>query len=545
MSADRNPPTSVPPAPLPDQATYEAEVQALLRHNRLYHADDAPEITDAEYDRRLRALKATETAHPEWTHPESPTAQVGAAPASAFAKVRHAVPMLSLDNAFDPQELADFVDSVRRFLSLSPDEPLPVLGELKIDGLSLSLRYEGGVLIRGATRGDGVEGEDVTANVRTIASIPSQLPAGAPDLLEVRGEVYMTQADFAALNDSQAEAGRPVFANPRNAAAGSLRQLDSTITASRPLRFFGYATGEVSADLPDTQSGLREALTAWGFTVNEPARLCPSLAEMQAFYAQMQAGRDGLGFDIDGIVFKVDSRAYQRRLGFRSRSPRWAIAYKLPPEQAETILERIEVQVGRTGALTPVARLTPVKVGGVTVSNATLHNEDEIARKDIREGDRVVVQRAGDVIPQVVSVILSARPGNSAPWRPLTQCPECGSAAVRPEGEAVRRCTGGLICPAQVVERLKHFVSRDAVDIDGLGAKTVVQFFAEGLLKGPADLYRLEDRNSAGEITPPLAEREGWGERSVSLLFSAIQARRRIPLERFIFGLGIRQVGQR
>ena len=517
--------------------------QEIRRHNRLYYRDSAPQISDAEYDGLMRRLAAIEDRFPTLRSPSSPTQTVGAPPAEAFAKVAHRVPMLSLANAFTANEVGDFVRRVHRFLGLAEDESVAILAEPKIDGLSLSLRYERGRLVQGATRGDGSEGEDVTNNVRTIATVPRQLSGEVPETVEVRGEVFMHRADFAEFNRRRVEAGQVPFANPRNSAAGSLRQLDPKVTAERPLRFFAYAWGEVSEPLAATQSDARERLAAWGFRLNEPFRLCATVDEMLAFYADLQDRRDDLPFEIDGIVYKVDRIDWQERLGFVSRAPRWALAHKLPAEQAQTVLERIAIQVGRTGALTPVAHLEPVTVGGVVVSRATLHNEDEIARKDVREGDTVIVQRAGDVIPQVVGIVMDRRLPGAQPYLFPHTCPECGSQAVRAEGEVVRRCTGGLVCPAQVVERLRHFVGRDAFDIEGLGAKQVQYFFERGEIRTPPDIFRLAER-VGDDTADPLAGRKGWGAVSAGNLFESIEERRTIALDRFIFALGIRQVGQ-
>ncbi len=527
-----------------DQAAAELAALAaeIAGHDAAYHQHDAPVISDAEYDALRRRNAGIEARFPELKREDSPSDRVGAVPASGFRKVRHALPMLSLGNAFDEADVTEFMARIRRFLNLEPDAELAILAEPKIDGLSASLRYEDGALALAATRGDGTEGEDVTANVRTIADIPQRLPADAPRVLEVRGEVYMTRQDFRALNERREAAGDPVFANPRNSAAGSLRQLDPTVTAGRPLRFFGYSWGEVSAPFAETQSEARRKLDAWGFRLNEPAALCDDVASLMTHYARIMAERADLPYEIDGVVYKVDRLDWQQRLGFVSRAPRWAVAHKFPAEQAQTRLNRIFIQVGRTGALTPVADLEPVTVGGVVVSRATLHNEDEIRRKDIREGDTVLIQRAGDVIPQVLGIVAERRPPDSVEFAYPDHCPECGSLAIREEGEVVRRCTGGLICPAQAVERLRHFVSRDAFDIEGLGDKHIRAFHAEGLIKGPADIFRLEARD--GEMGPPMAEREGWGERSAANLFRAIADRRRVPLDRFIYALGIRQIGQ-
>ncbi|MDU8941895.1 NAD-dependent DNA ligase LigA [Ovoidimarina sediminis] len=537
----------------PEAAAAELERLAAVlgRANAAYHTHDAPEISDAEYDALKRRNAAIEAAFPDLKRADSPTDQVGAAPASGFQKVRHRVRMLSLGNAFDDADVADFDRSVRRYLGR--EAALGYTAEPKIDGLSLSLRYEGGALVEAATRGDGAEGENVTRNARTIGDIPGTL-RDAPEVLEVRGEVYMSHADFEALNARQAEAGQKTFANPRNAAAGSLRQLDAEITAARPLRFFAYAWGEVSAPLAETQMGAIERLGALGFVTNPLTRLCEGIEEMLAVYRAIEAQRATLGYDIDGVVYKVNDLGLQGRLGFRSTTPRWAIAHKFPAELAWTRLEAIDIQVGRTGALSPVARLQPVTVGGVVVSNATLHNEDYIAGrdatgapirdgKDIRVGDWVQVYRAGDVIPKVADVDLSRRPGGAVPYVFPETCPDCGSEAVREPGDAVRRCTGGLICPAQAVEKLKHFVSRAAFDIEGLGAKQVEQFHGDGWIREPADIFTLEARYGPGNLTE-LKNREGWGAKSAENLFDAIEERRTIPLNRVIFALGIRHVGE-
>jgi len=526
-----------------------ALAEEIAYHDRRYHLEDAPEINDAAYDALRGRNEAIEARFPDLKRMDSPSDKVGAPPGQTFAKVRHTVPMLSLGNAFDAGEVQEFVQRVRRFLNLSADMPVAFVAEPKIDGLSISLRYERGRLTNAATRGDGTEGEDVTRNVFEVPGIPRQIggdrggDAGpVPELLEVRGEIYMTRHDFADLNARRAEAGESLFANPRNAAAGSLRQLDPAVTAARPLSFLAYAWGAVSESLGDTLWAVRERFAAWGFPLSEPARLCPDTDALLAYYQELGSLRPELSFDVDGAVYKVDRQDLRTRLGFVHRAPRWAIAHKFPAEQAQTRLNDIQIQVGRTGALTPVAILEPVTVGGVVVSRATLHNEDEIKRKDARVGDLVVVQRAGDVIPQVVRVVEEQRPVNAAPFVFPDHCPECGSAAVRPEGEAIRRCTGGLICPAQAVERLKHFVSRDAFDIDGLGEKIITTFFKEGLVRQPANLFRLR---KADEQSPTrLKDRPGWGEKSAENLFRAIEARREIDLDRFIYALGIRQIGQ-
>jgi DNA ligase (NAD+) len=531
--------TSVEDLIEPDAATELAHLaKELARHDRLYHEQDAPEISDAEYDALRRRNAAIEARFPHLVRADSPSHRIGGAPETGFAKVRHRVPMLSLDNAMDAGEFAEFCARARRFVGLAADAPLAFVAEPKIDGLSINLTYEAGRFVRGATRGDGTEGEDVTANLRTMGSVPTRLKGRAPALIEIRGEVFMTKADFLKMNEAQAAAGQKVFANPRNAAAGSLRQLDPRITAERPLSLFAYALGEASEPVADTHWHYLERLRAWGFQVNPLSRHLASEADAAAFQAEIALERSHLGYDIDGVVYKIDDLALQRRLGFVGRAPRWAIAWKFPAEQATTVLQDIRIQVGRTGALTPVARLEPVNVGGVLVQNATLHNEDEIARKDIRIGDTVVLQRAGDVIPQIVSVVTERRPNGATPFVYPEVCPVCGSHAVRPPGEAVRRCTGGLICEAQRVERLIHFVSRPAFDIDGLGEKTIREFYEEGWLHSPADLFRLPPREAE------IAEREGWGKVSARNLARAIEARRHIPLERFIYALGIRRIGE-
>ena len=511
---------------------------ALHAHNVAYYQDDAPMVSDAEYDALFQQLVALEAAFPELKTEDSPTQKVGAAPSQGFAKIRHAIPMLSLGNAFDDEDVGEFMARIRRFLSIGDDEPLEIVGEPKIDGLSVNLRYENGVFVRGATRGDGAEGEDITANLRTIGDIPEKLAGNAPGIAEIRGEVYLPKSAFRALNETQQANDAKIFANPRNAAAGSLRQLDSAITAQRPLRMFAYSWGEFSADVADSQWEFLETISAWGFQTNPISRLCTSLEEVLRLYHDIGEQRAQLDYDIDGVVYKVNRIDLQRRLGFVSRAPRWAIAHKFPAEQATTILKGIDIQVGRTGSLTPVARLEPVTVGGVVVSNATLHNEDEIARKDVRIGDTVVIQRAGDVIPQVVRPVLEKRPQSAVPYAFPTTCPVCGSEAVRDVDEAVRRCTGGLICSAQSVERLKHFVSRNAFDIEGLGAKNITAFHEDGLVNGPADIFRLAEKCDT------LLERDGWGDQSVDNLLAAIDERRKIGLDRFIYALGIRQIGQ-
>jgi DNA ligase (NAD+) len=507
----------------------------LAYHDAAYHTHDAPEISDAQYDLLRRRNAAIEARFPALIRADSPSTRIGGAPESGFAKLRHRTPMLSLDNAFDAIEFAEFSTRAKRFLGRT--EPLVFVAEPKIDGLSINLTYERGHFVRGATRGDGTEGEDVTANLRTIKSIPDRLHGDAPATIEIRGEVFMTKADFLALNQAQAEAGSKIFANPRNAAAGSLRQLDATITGGRPLSLFAYAQGESSEPVAETHWEYLERLKGWGFEVNPLSRRLGSETDAETFQDEIGLARSGLGYDIDGVVYKIDDLGLQRRLGFVGRAPRWAIAWKFPAERATTALREIRIQVGRTGALTPVAELEPVNVGGVLVGRATLHNEDEIGRKDIRVGDTVVLQRAGDVIPQIVSVLLDRRPPDAKPYTFPDICPACGSRALRPPGEVVRRCTGGLICPAQRVERLIHFVSRPAFDIDGLGDKTIQEFYAEGWLHGPADLFKLPEREAE------IAAREGWGKLSARNLSRAITARRTVPLERFIYALGIRRIG--
>ncbi|GAA0566051.1 NAD-dependent DNA ligase LigA [Rhizomicrobium electricum] len=517
----------------------------IAEHDRRYHGEDAPTISDAEYDALRLRNAAIEARFPKLIRPDSPSHRVGAKASEKFAKVVHAKPMLSLDNAFADDDVTDFVARIRRFLGLSDDVPLTFTCEPKIDGLSASLRYENGVFVQGATRGDGSEGEDITANLRTIKDIPLRLKGKAPAVLEVRGEVYMTHKEFAALNARQEKDGKPLYANPRNSAAGSVRQLDPAITAARALNFFAYAWGEASEMPADTQSGMLAAFKKFGFVVNPLIRQASTVEEILAFYREIGEKRAGLSYDIDGVVYKIDSLELQQRLGFVSRSPRWAIAHKFPAEQAETIVEDIDIQVGRTGKLTPVAKLKPVTVGGVVVSNATLHNQDYIAKLDVRIGDTVVIQRAGDVIPQVVRVIEDRRPKTSKPYKFPEKCPVCGSHAVREVDEKTgkedvdRRCTGGLICPAQAVERLRHFVSRDCFDIEGMGEKATQSFFEDGLIKEPADIFHLAKKHAEA-----LLEREGWGEQSVKKLFDAIEARRQIPLDRFVNALGIRHVGE-
>jgi DNA ligase (NAD+) len=521
----------------------------LARHDEAYYREDEPEISDADYDALRRRNEEIEAAFPDLVLADSPSRRVGAAPSEKFGKVRHAVSMLSLGNAFADEDVHEFVARIRRFLKLADDEVVEVTAEPKIDGLSISLRYEAGKLVQAATRGDGQEGENVTRNVETIGDIPHKVNGDDfPDVFEVRGEIYMSHNDFARLNEKQLLTNAKVFANPRNAAAGSLRQLDASITAARPLRFFAYAWGQVDRIPAETQRGVLDAFDRWGFPVNPLTTLCTSVDELLAHYRSIEEQRASLGYDIDGVVYKVNRLDWQERLGFVSRSPRWAVAHKFAAEKATTVLEGIDIQVGRTGALTPVARLKPVTVGGVVVSNATLHNEDEIVRKDIRIGDTVTIQRAGDVIPQVLGHLPDKRPADAVEYVFPATCPACGSHAVREINEktgkmdVVRRCTGGLICPAQRVERLKHFVSHNAFDIEGMGDKVIQEFYDDGLIQSPQDIFTLKARDERS--LKKLKDREGWGGTSASNLFAAIDERRRIGLDRFIYSLGIRHVGE-
>ncbi len=557
-----------PPPPLPVDALSEAGARdeladlaaAIAAADLAYHGRDAPVLTDAEYDALRQRNAAIEARFPVLKRPDSPTdAAPGAAPAAGFAKSRHGTPMLSLDNAFGAADFAEFAARIRRFLGLAPEEVLRFVAEPKIDGLSVNLLYEDGRLARGATRGDGTVGEDVTRNLETLADLPRTLPPPFPGRIEVRGEVFMLKADFLAFHAEQSalhaeregrraagmRAGEAVRipVNPRNAAAGSLRQLDPGITARRPLRLFAYAQGKSSSPVADTHSGYLDALRAWGFSVNPLSRALPDEHAAEAFQAEMAEARAALPYDIDGVVYKLDRLDWQSRLGFVGRAPRWAVAWKFPAEQATTTLLDIQIQVGRTGALTPRAVMQPVSVGGVMVSHATLHNEDEIGRKDVRVGDTVLLQRAGDVIPQVIRALPEKRPAESMPFAYPDTCPACGSHAVRPPGEVVRRCTGGLVCPAQQVERLIHFASRNALDVEGLGAENVEQLHREGLVATPADLFRL---------APHRAIMRGWdrwgsggkASRKVDNLLAAIEARRTPPLERFLFALGVRRIGE-
>ncbi len=506
----------------------------IARHDKLYHDEDAPEITDADYDALVRENRELEAQFPQLVRADSPSKRLGAAPTGALAKVTHARPMLSLENAFSAEEVEEFVARVKRFLNLPESAAVPMTAEPKIDGLSCSLRYEKGKLVLAATRGDGAIGEDVTPNARTIGDIPQAI-AGAPDTLEVRGEVYMSKGDFEALNDRQEASGGKIFANPRNAAAGSLRQKDFAITAARPLRFFAHGWGELSEPLAETQFEAMKRIEAFGFPVPELLVHCSSVEQMLAHYRVIEKARADLPFDIDGVVYKVDRLDWQERLGQVARAPRWALAHKFPAEKAETTLEAIDIQVGRTGKLTPVGRLTPVGVGGVIVANVTLHNRDEIARLGVRPGDRVLIQRAGDVIPQVVENL--TRDEQRPPYVFPDHCPECDSEAVSEEGEVDVRCTGGLICPAQRFERLRHFVSRGALDIEGLGEKSIAEFIELGWLHSPADIFRLREHRDE------LIGHEGWQQVSVDKLLAAIEAKREPDSARLLFGLGIRHVG--
>ncbi|MCX7369735.1 MAG: NAD-dependent DNA ligase LigA [Alphaproteobacteria bacterium] len=526
----------------------------IARHDRLYHAKDQPEITDAEYDALVARNRALEARFPQLIRSDSPSRRIGAPVAEGFAKSRHGEPMLSLDNVFSVEEFGDFCKRIRRFLGLTDTEALAFVGEPKIDGLSINLLYEDGVFIKGATRGDGAEGEDVTANLLTIPSLPRRLTAPFPASIEIRGEVFMEKADFLSFRATQEEASEArearraageklgeavvIPANPRNAAAGSLRQLDARITATRPLKLLAYAMGAASEAPAETHHDFLDELRRWGFTVNPLSRRLDSEGAAEHFQAEIGAGRAALAYDIDGVVYKLDRIDWQRRLGFVGRAPRWAVAWKFPAEQAVTKLLDIEIQVGRTGALTPRAVMEPVNVGGVVVRHATLHNEDEVTRKDVRIGDTVMLQRAGDVIPQILGVVLEKRLADSQPYAFPLNCPACGSHAIRDGEDVVRRCTGGLTCPAQTTERLRHFVSRRAMDIEGLGEENIQFLFDAGLIKSPADIFRLHQKRET------LAGFEGWGERKISKLLEAIEARRSVALERFIFALGIRRIGE-
>ena len=535
-------------SPIEARIEHARLTEELSKHDQRYYQEDAPIISDAQYDALRRRYEALEKLFPELVTDQSLTQKVGSKPSEKFAKIKHSIPMLSLGNVFTDDDVSDFVARVRRFLGQTESQQICFTAEPKIDGLSCSLRYERGMFISAATRGDGFEGEDVTANIKTLKEIPLHLTGAPPEVLEVRGEVYMTHEDFQALNLRQQSRSKALFANPRNAAAGSLRQLDAKITATRPLHFFAYAWGAVSQMPADTQAGVLEAFKSYSLPVNPLTRLCCTLEEMLDHFQFIESQRATLGYDIDGVVYKVDSIELQTRLGFVSRAPRWAVAHKFPAEQATTIVRDIEIQVGRTGALTPVARLAPVTVGGVIVSNATLHNEEEISRKDIRIGDTVVIQRAGDVIPQIAHVEFSKRPKSAKPFSFPDVCPRCGSAAMREIDEktgvadVVRRCTGSLVCPAQAIERLKHFCSRNAFDIEGLGDKQIEYFYQEGLIETAADIFTLEERDR--ESLTKIKNREGFGETSVRNLFHAINARRKIEINRFIYALGIRHIGE-
>ena len=530
-------------------AVEAAKLRKKIRHHDiLYYQKDAPEIPDSEYDTLMQRLEDLERDFPSLVIPSSPTQKVGSKIPNVqysmfehtrvFTKVKHALPMFSLSKRLSDNDVVDFVNRVRKFLLLPDTEKLEFTAEPKIDGTSCNLRYENHILVQAATRGDGEEGEDITVNVKTIDSIPQHLPEDAPEVLEVRGEVYISRADFEALNKKQKEEGEKIFANTRNAAAGSLRQLDPDITAKRPLRFFGYALGETSEQIAATQEGIRRKLSQWGFEVPEPEILADSPEKLLEFHKKVYEERPIISYDLDGVVYKVNSLEYQKRLGFISRSPRWATAHKFPAEQAETILRKIVIQVGRTGTLTPVAELEPINVGGVMVSRATLHNEDEMIRKDIREGDYVIVQRAGDVIPQIVRTIPEKRANDSKPFVFPEKCPECDSPAISEKNDVARRCTGGLACPAQAVERIKHFASRQAFDIEGLGDRIIEELMGEKWIEIPGDIFRLR------KYADLLRERKGWKELSVENLLNAIEERRTISLDRFIYALGIRQVGQ-
>ncbi len=533
-----------------EQAKIELEkiAKEMAKADIAYYQNDEPYLTDAQYDELKQRNIELEAAFPHLVREDSPSRKVGAPLQSGFGKVKHVFPMLSLGDVFSIEEVEDFVAGVKRFLSMDGD--IDFMCEPKIDGLSFTARYENGIFVKGATRGDGSVGEDITANLRTIKQLPQKIEGDVPDILEVRGEVYMSKADFLALNQKNEAEGKKIFANPRNAAAGSLRQLDPNVTKERNLSLFAYTWGEVSNRFWTSQADFFEHLKIWGFPTNPNNKLCHSIQDIDKFFNNLMQIRASLPYDIDGVVYKVNDTVLQERLGFLTRTPRWAIAHKFPAEQAITTINNIRVQVGRTGALTPVADLEPVNVGGVLVSHATLHNEDEIKRKDIRIGDSVIIQRAGDVIPQVVGVIKEKRPENCPEFVFPSVCPECGAHAVREEDEAVRRCTGGLTCPAQAIERLKHFVSRDAFDIEGLGSKIIETFYNEGIIKNPVDIFTLQEKNSGSEDDLfsqsrglQLEKREGWGRKSIENLFAAIRQKQTMPLARFIYALGIRQVG--
>lgn len=521
---------------------YRRLVMDIRYHDKLYHEQDRPEISDANYDSLRKRLNDIEEKHPEWVTPDSPSKKVGASPSKKFKKIQHARPMLSLGNVFSDEEVYDFIARLRRFLGMADDQDIDIWAEPKIDGLSCSIRYEDGKLVYAATRGDGYEGEDITKNAMTLDDIPHILKGNPPKVVEVRGEIYIQKQDFLDMNARLINQGEEPFANPRNAAAGSLRQLDPTITASRPLRFFAYAIGDLSADIAKTQEGIRSVLETYGFKTPAPATCTHTAPDLLEYFQKLGTDRAILAYDIDGAVYKVNDLDLQERLGFVARAPRWATAHKFPAQQAKTRIRDITVQVGRTGVLTPVAELDPVNVGGVLVSRATLHNEDEITRKDFRIGDMVIIQRAGDVIPQVVRVIEEERKADSVSYTMPHTCPACGSAAVRTEGEVYRRCTGGLVCPAQIVQRMIHFVSRNAMDIEGLGDKTVDEFYRAGFIKTPADIFTIPGRIQSHDIQ--LKDYDGWGDLSIQNLIAGIEDRRRIPINRFVFALGIPQIGE-
>ncbi len=544
-------PRSAPTIPVDQLKEKQAKAELvklaaeIARHDVLYYQQETPEISDAEYDALRRRNEAIENTFPLLRRKDSPSRRVGILPSARFSKVKHSRPMLSLANAFNDEDVREFMSRTRRFLNLSSDAVIEVVGEAKIDGVSASLTYEDGKLVLGATRGDGTIGEDITRNLQTIENIPKTLKGDVPQAIEIRGEVYMTKLGFLALNKKQEEVGERAFANPRNSASGSLRQIDPSITADRPLSFFAYTWADVGSPSHtgksyswNTHWEFLKTLQGWGFQINPLSQLCHTLADMHSLYQTIAEQRVALPYDIDGLVYKINQIGWQERLGMVSRAPRWAVARKFPAEKAQTVLNEISIQVGRTGALTPVAELEPVTIGGVVVSRATLHNEDELFRKDIRIGDHVIVQRAGDVIPQIVSALPERRTKEIKKYHFPNWCPECGSKALRKEGEAVRRCTGGLICPAQGVERLKHFVSRNAFDIDGLGGTHIETFWKEKLISTPADIFRLREKREA------FTSRDGWGEKSINNLFIAIETRRNISFDRFIYSLGIRKVGQ-
>ena len=512
--------------------------RTIAEHDKFYYQNDAPLITDSEYDKLRQENETLEITFPNLIRNDSPTRRVGAPPASGFGKVQHKIPMLSLGNAFNDGDVANFYQRIKRFLNSDEEKPIDMVAEPKIDGLSICLRYEEGMFVQGATRGDGAEGENVTNNLRTLNQIPKQLIGDFPTVMEIRGEVYMAHDDFVNLNQQREKEGKTLFSNPRNSAAGSLRQVNATETAKRPLRIFCYSWGEVSKLTWKTQSEFYSRLRKWKFPVNPLTRLCTEKKHLLQAYNEIITIRPNMKYDIDGVVYKVDSIDLQERLGFVSRAPRWAIAHKFPAEEAETILEDIDIQVGRTGALTPVARLNSVTIGGVVVSNATLHNEDYISEKDIRIGDTVIIKRAGDVIPQVVGIVSAKRLEHSERWAFPTNCPKCNSIAIREDGQAVRRCTGGLYCSSQRLERLKHFVSRQAFDIEGLGGKHIKGLIIDNIISRPSDIFHLSKKSNL------LISREGWGEKSVERLLQAIDEKRTISLKRFIYALGIRQVGE-